>query len=234
MNKFLTFEGQQPIWLGDIDFMNNSVRESLSQLLQGLTGLASPTCILRGCEMSSTGMTAGLVVLSGEIMPVDAASINPQTSHLEIVSTFAGDRVFKNGMRHSCWEYRKAKVVGGTTGQYPIASIPHINDFITREIIVESENDITVTKVGRNYLVSGYLELSGIYSVQGWARKKAFALPSLPSQLVSATVAVGSSSGDIAKVKISVSKVGEAVSAAIDYQIASDAPEDKYHFQFIL
>ena len=38
MNKFLTFQGEQPIYLGDIDFMQDNSRAAILYVLKGITG----------------------------------------------------------------------------------------------------------------------------------------------------------------------------------------------------
>ena len=53
MDKYLTFPGRQPVYLGDIDFMQDAVRDTFAQLLKGYTGLATPTAILHGVVVTS-------------------------------------------------------------------------------------------------------------------------------------------------------------------------------------
>lgn len=113
MNKFLTFPGIQPIYLGDIDFLQESVRESFVQLLCGLTGQEKPRCILQ----RATAETDGIICLDGEIMPYKAYTGGMIGNYgYDVVSSYDGARVFKNGETHACHETRYAQeklVIGG-------------------------------------------------------------------------------------------------------------------------
>lgn len=111
MNKLLTFPGQMPIYLGDLDFMNQTVRETFLQLLKGLTGQDNPNCILYGAEATGTEVTAGIVVLDGEIMPSKAVVMNDYLTSFygfNIESRYSGTRTFKNGTSRNCYESRMA------------------------------------------------------------------------------------------------------------------------------
>lgn len=113
MNKFLTFPGIQPIYLGDIDFLQDSVRQAFRQLLVGLTGSDTPNCILK----KATATVDGVICLDGEIMPYKAyTGTNIGTYAYDVVSAYSGTRQFKNGETHECYEERYAQekvVIGG-------------------------------------------------------------------------------------------------------------------------
>lgn len=131
MNKFLTFPGKQPVYLGDIDFMQTAVGQAFSNLLKNITGRSDANGILHGVVISflnnSATWTAGVVSLGGEILPVDAGTIGGITTGLyfDIVSTSSGSRTFGDGVSHDCWETRKATLTTTAT-DYPLASVPRI------------------------------------------------------------------------------------------------------------
>lgn len=107
MNKLLTFPGIQPIYLGDIDFLQESVRSAFVQLLVGLTGESRPTCILK----RPTSTQDGVICIDGEIMPYKAYTgsnilINPSVA---VMSVYSSGRVFKSGESHECHEERYAQ-----------------------------------------------------------------------------------------------------------------------------
>ena len=54
MDKFLTFEGQQPIYLGDIDFLQNASLKTLQTFFQGLTD--SPKIMVKNATKTSSGV----------------------------------------------------------------------------------------------------------------------------------------------------------------------------------
>lgn len=129
MNKFLTYQGQQPLYLGDIDFASEAVRDAFAQLLKGLTGSDSANAILRGVvgtiHNNNVVFSAGIVSIDGEILPVEAnAGINgnlSDTFYLRVKSTYGGSRTFLDGETHDCWETRSVEVTKDVT-DYPIAS----------------------------------------------------------------------------------------------------------------
>ena len=108
MNKFLTFPGLQPVYLGDIDFLQEAVRETFLQLLSGLTGMSSPNCILK----KATALEDGVICIDGEIMPYKAytGDLLGATSY-EVKTSLSGARSFKNGETHECYEERYAQAV---------------------------------------------------------------------------------------------------------------------------
>ena len=122
MDKFLTFEGLQPMWLGDFDFMQEAVGSTLKNLVRAMTGYDS--VILSGCEVSVSGSsvqeatyawTDGVVALDGEILPIKSGSISiriPQLPniyfHVQKSYPQEGERIFKDGQSHNCYEKREA------------------------------------------------------------------------------------------------------------------------------
>ena len=109
MNNFLTKEGGQPIWLGDIDFMQQSWQETVRQIVASLTGSLTSTCVLYGCKPDGNGgTTAGVISLNGEIMPVRESSLPWQGSSIMVVSEKSAERTFKNGSKEACHEIRYA------------------------------------------------------------------------------------------------------------------------------
>ena len=128
MNKFLTFQGQQPLYLGDVDFASQAIRDAFKMVLQGLTGSSDANAILRGVvpdvRSSTVFFSAGVVSIEGEILPVEASAVTgtlSDTFYLKINSTLGGSRVFKDGETHSCWETRSVEVTKTVT-DYPLAS----------------------------------------------------------------------------------------------------------------
>lgn len=105
MNKYLTFTGLQPVYLGDIDFLQESVRESFALLLRGLTGQEKPDCML----IEPTPDADGVICIEGEIMPCKFynGSVSQKLSY-RVESQYAGDRTFKDGTNHLCHETRYA------------------------------------------------------------------------------------------------------------------------------
>jgi hypothetical protein len=132
MNKFLTFAGVQPVYLGDIDFMQNAASDIFSQLAGALMNQdpSALNAILYGVSItrseSTTSWTAGAVVLNGEILKVPAGSISIQDTlplYFHVVSVLSGDRVFKDGVSRECYETRTATINGSSTGGVNVNSM---------------------------------------------------------------------------------------------------------------
>lgn len=128
MDKFLTFPGQQPIYLGDIDFMQESVRQALKNLLISYTGDPDGTAILTGVEVIKEGQdvswTDGVIAIEGDILPVAGGSITggaDSTLYFQVVSTLSGTRTMKDGTVRQCYQTNVAQVVTTVT-DYPVPS----------------------------------------------------------------------------------------------------------------
>ena len=130
MDKFLTYPGKQPVYLGDINFMQSSVREAFEYLMKSYTGRADANAILFGCEITYAqnlvSWTAGVVCLSGEILPIEAGSSSAGTPYyFDIRVTAGGQRTMGDGSTKSCWEERAATITNSVT-DYPVASIKRV------------------------------------------------------------------------------------------------------------
>ena len=129
MNKYLTFAGTQPVYLGDIDFIQNASSQVQNLLLRALLNSASGSAnsILQGVEFSipasgTIAWTAGVVALGGEVLPIEAGSLTASgvgELYFHVSSTFSGSRTFKDGQGHDCFETRE--VVINKTSQDGIA-----------------------------------------------------------------------------------------------------------------
>lgn len=135
MNRLLTFSGLQPIYLGDIDFLQDSVKESFVQLLKGLTGEDDPSCVL----VKATAEKDGVICLNGEIMPLKAATGSGFGSlGYRIESTFSGRRQFKNGEEHDCHEVRYAQAYYAIG----VTSIPNFMDLLMSRLTARRSTSI--------------------------------------------------------------------------------------------
>lgn len=133
MNKYLTFPGRQPVYLGDIDFMQDAVQDTFAQLLKAYTGLAAPTAILYGLELTtspnSISWTAGVICLAGEILPIPAGGLTGTAGgpyYFNIVTEHSGEREMGDGIVRPCLQTRTA-TISETSSDYPVASTPRIN-----------------------------------------------------------------------------------------------------------
>lgn len=149
MNKYLTFAGKQPVYLGDIDFMQTAVGQAFANLLQHITGRSDSNGILAGCEISSylntVTWTDGVVSLGGEILPISAGLlvVTPGDDlYFDIVSTTSGGRTFGDGNSHDCFETRVATITNVATS-FPLSDVPRIKSRTVPEADVFSFDGVT-------------------------------------------------------------------------------------------
>lgn len=136
MNKILTFPGTQPIYLGDVDFMQNAGGSLSTALARALANADSDTfsAILQGVEITALSSEQvqygdGIVALNGEILPVTGDTISISSSaplYFHIVSVLSGSRTFKDGVSRDCYETRSVIVNGVSEGGIAVASVPRL------------------------------------------------------------------------------------------------------------
>ena len=140
MNKFLTFAGTQPVYLGDIDFVQNAAGAAFTQLARALMNSVSDSmnAILQGVDItrisnSEVSYSAGVVVINGEILPVAGETISAGVSdelYFHVVSVLSGDRTFKDGNTHECYDTRSAVLNTVSSGGVALSSVERfqVND----------------------------------------------------------------------------------------------------------
>lgn len=122
MDRFLTFEGRQPIWLDDFNFMQDAVESDIKKLvdslLEALDYDGSSAVILSGCKPSSeitatTTYTEGVIYSNGKILKVKQSTVSNRNNLPGSYLTFtvskeydpAGDRtMIDSGEEKSCYE----------------------------------------------------------------------------------------------------------------------------------
>ncbi len=131
MDKLLTYPGKQPLYLGDIDFMQNAIKAAVANMVKAYAWEPTGNAILYGCELRrgaslSLSWSAGIIAINGEILTVEAGVIGQvTTAYFEIVSSTAGSRVFGDGQTHDCWQYRTATITATPT-DYPVSDFRRV------------------------------------------------------------------------------------------------------------
>lgn len=191
MNRFLTNSGEMPIWLGDIDYMNEAVRESLLSLVKMITGQEEPTCIISGCDVTTAGVSAGVVCLSGEIMPLEESNVVSPSYHLEINSSYQGERTFKDGTVHSAYEIRSAVAVAGATAildKYILLQMPRVEELVARTKILLNERNLRIVQHGGVFYINGYVDITSTPAIGEAGYSSAYILQPLPMPMRSLPV----------------------------------------------
>ena len=144
MNKLLTYQGAQPVYLGDIDFMQDAAGAGFLMLAKAFTGESGDTqnAILQGVEITrvsstQTHVSAGVVLLNGELLPVEEATINvswraPLYFHVD--SVLSSERTFKDGSSHKCHDTRSAYVNGASSDGIALAYVPRIAHLLENHV----------------------------------------------------------------------------------------------------
>lgn len=184
MNRLLTYAGQQPIYLGDIDFLQDSAGSMLTCLARALMnqGSDSLNAILQGVVLSQQtqshiSWTAGVVIIAGELLPIPAGTVRGtlgSTSlyfHVEVVEE--GTRTFKDGEEHACWATRTATITAESSGGVAVSGVSRLHvesDDATYEGTSSSANITSASLMKKDGLwyIDAHVSLaSGSYTTIG-------------------------------------------------------------------
>lgn len=177
MNRFLTHEGRQPIWLDDIDFIQNTLADEITKIVRGVIGFEEELVILSGCEktLSDDGMfqfSKGIIYYGGELLAVPEASFTKDGDfRFRIVETLdpEGDRILADsGEEVSCYQLRSAYIaLPMTTSGRPdtapgVAGAKRLDDIMkartAEDVLYTGELKgfrITLKRKDGTYLLSG-------------------------------------------------------------------------------
>lgn len=153
MNRLLTFAGQQPIYLGDFDFMQDASKGMFACIARALMNQESDTlnAILQGVNIQYAysdqkyEWDAGVVVLNGEVLPVLAGSLSGRVGtslYFHVSEETSGERVLKDGTTRNCWATRYAYINGNRTGGVSVASVERLHKNENQE---EDSDDVVYT-----------------------------------------------------------------------------------------
>lgn len=153
MDRFLTFEGEQPIFLDDFNFMQDAMKETIKKVVQTIIrDDRCDNCILYGCEITDeektpghhvVSWTDGIVMLEGEVFPVKSDSIEIVTEsfdelylyfHIIETNDLNGDRTFKDGEKHNCYQRRHVTINGDSSNGYFVYEVTKIEDYVREEL----------------------------------------------------------------------------------------------------
>lgn len=144
MNKLLTYTGVMPVFLGDINFMQDAAADAFKKLARALMNSESDSlnAILQGVEITTDGQdvswSAGIVVINGEILPVAAGSASaqgPSELYLHINSVLSGGRTFKDGTTHQCYDTRSAIINTTSTDGVALDTLSRLHE----DVVVDDQ-----------------------------------------------------------------------------------------------
>ncbi|MGM9774886.1 MAG: hypothetical protein ACI3Y2_06775 [Candidatus Egerieousia sp.] len=131
MKRYKTYNGEQPVFLDDFNFIQDATQDAIRMLANALMRNDASSCILWGCRITYTShsiaWTDGLVMLAGEILPIRAGElpwVEDQSMYFQILETLdpAGERTYKDGSEHSCFAEREARI-SSVDSDFPLDEI---------------------------------------------------------------------------------------------------------------
>lgn len=164
MDRFLTYSGEQPIFLDDFNFIQNSILGSLANCLVAITGKTKPNnIIVSGCKVlklnDSISWTDGIVILGGEILPIRAGNLTSSLSlplYFAVRSTYdpQGEREMKDGSTKQCYQIREAVITNIYTDA-PLSSSKQLSELLleygkSKQYNVTDASESSVVKIYRN------------------------------------------------------------------------------------
>lgn len=158
MNNFLIYEGNQPVYLDDLQFINQATADSLTGIIKSILQSDS-TVILYGCLITQLGVgsgqteficSAGYISVSGTIYEVKSGTVRAASEanlYWEIVTEKDGLRRLGNGTEE--YVYEKKYIRLSTTGSIPVSQSNTLYKFIKNNLYKQNtEWDGTVTDLG--------------------------------------------------------------------------------------
>jgi hypothetical protein len=117
MDKLQTYTGGHPLTLDDLDFIDGIYRDAFNSIFKAFINDTN-SLIVSGCIPVGSSISAGFVLLNGELLKVDAHERTGD--YYEKVETYYADvRVYKSGEQHQV--YKKVRAVCSSNVSYGLA-----------------------------------------------------------------------------------------------------------------
>lgn len=166
MNKLLISEGGQPLYLDDLDFMQNAFAESMKGLISTYGNV-----ILSGCEIQLPISIAGkpttyrwekgYMAIGGEVYLVEEGSFSGAMNaslYWKVVSTEGQNEVFENSSEHNVYQYRKVVLTDTVEAADVYVSVHGMKtvDELTSKIRTLEIEEVTVDSVNQRGTIKLY------------------------------------------------------------------------------
>lgn len=149
MDRFITYDGQLPIYLEDIDFLQDNNSGAIRLLLHSIIGeqYKDTAVILDGVLPWWTPLTKskwkdkGLVALNGEILPFEGENqenLANDALYFDIKEAYLpeGDRATSSGMDVHCWQKRTAVITSTPkTKKYPFLKAKRLSELVKKKLL---------------------------------------------------------------------------------------------------
>ena len=121
MNKLLTHKGGQPVYLEDLDFIQESFAESFKNFVRAITDqedIDEPIVLAGMKRFGSHGIESGIIAFGGRIFVVKQHDdIDDGYNRLNFIKTTGEPRRLKNGSTVDVYEYED-KIQAAQNGSY--------------------------------------------------------------------------------------------------------------------
>lgn len=181
MDRFLTFEGRQPIWLDDFNFMQDAVESDIKKLvdslLEALDYDGTSAVILSGCKTSSeytatSTYTEGVIYSNGKLLKVKQSTVSNRNlpgSYLTFTVNkeydTAGDRtMIDSGEEKSCYEKPVAALTRTNSGPHLVRLMNLIRAKYGEKLLYEGTRDgfkFRLVRKDETYFLSGRFATEG-------------------------------------------------------------------------
>lgn len=182
MDRFLTFEGRQPIWLDDFNFMQDAVESDIKKLvdslLEALDYDGTSAVILSGCKTSSeysatSTYTEGVIYSNGKLLKVKQSTVSNRNNLPGSYLTFtvnkeydtAGDRtMIDSGEEKSCYEKPVAALTRTNSGPHLVRLMNLIRRKYGEKLLYEGTLDgfkFRLVRKDETYFLSGRFATEG-------------------------------------------------------------------------
>ena len=147
----LNLTGRMPLLLEDLEFQDTYFREAIEGILKAYDNVPNVGFVVSGCQFTAPNLSAGFIYLNGELIKVNAQTVNSASGSFYITRTASdttarifGDETQKNVRT-------EVRGVGGYYMVEPTAGVS-LNDTLIKRIMSLPTNDVWATQT----LNSGY------------------------------------------------------------------------------
>lgn len=116
MNKIILEDNGFPVSANTLRFLQGSASDGIKNLAKSF----GDDCILYGCEVNGNAISAGAVVVNGEVIPFEAGTYNAKFTIDETTTSVT----YKDNVQRAAYYTRVARC--SATGSYTLANFPRI------------------------------------------------------------------------------------------------------------
>ncbi len=129
MDRLLTFPGGQPLYLDDINFLDNIYRTGIEDILKSVA--KDIDSIVWGCEINGNTISDGVIWYQNELFFFEGGQVIEQELYnFKITEQDTSPHIFADGNSHNVQRIRKAVIAGLTDYDGSLDTLPRFIDLI--------------------------------------------------------------------------------------------------------